>query len=176
MTSGIQLQEAPPKDAEPEPGIRPKRRLCICRGLCGLDGTRPCWCCSPVCFVITLVVLWLLFLIIMFIGQAVEQAEVDKAPDTDWVYDTLEVCSASNRTYATLDAARSSWVEVVLTQGLNRQVRRLTASAGFPTVRLVRVGIGALELPSLKLQPGEWCAIEPESVLGVADSRSLATS
>ena len=77
---------------------------------------------------------------------------------------------------STLDAARSSWVEVVLTQGLNRQVRRLTASAGFPTVRLVRVGIGALELPSLKLQPGEWCEIEPESVLGVADSRSLATS
>ena len=67
-------------------------------------------------------------------------------------------------------------MEVVLTQGLNRQVRRLTASAGFPTVRLVRVGIGALGLPSLKLQPGEWCEIEPESVLGVADSRSLATS
>ena len=38
------------------------------------------------------------------------------------------------------------------------------------------VGIGALGLPSLKLQPGEWCEIEPESVLGVADSRSLATS
>ena len=108
MTSGIQLQEAPPKDGELEPEIRPKRRLWICRGLCGFDGTRPCWCCSPCCFVITLVVLWLLFLIIMFIGQAVEQAEVDKAPDTDWVYDTLEVCSASNRTYATLDAARSA--------------------------------------------------------------------
>ena len=108
MTSGIQLQEAPPKYRESEPEIRPKRRLWICRGLCGFDGTRPCWCCSPCCFVITLVVLWLLFLIIMFIGQAVEQAEVAKAPDTDWVYDTLEVCSASNRTYATLDAARSA--------------------------------------------------------------------
>ena len=108
MTSGIQLQEAPPKYRESEPEIRPKRRLWICRGLCGFDGTRPCWCCSPCCFVITLVVLWLLFLIIIFIGQAVEQAEVDKAPDTDWVYDTLEVCSASNRTYATLDAARSA--------------------------------------------------------------------
>ena len=108
MTSGIQLQEAPPKYRESEPEIRPKRRLWICRGLCGFDGTRPCWCCSLCCFVITLVVLWLLFLIIMFIGQAVEQAEVDKAPDTDWVYDTLEVCSASNRTYATLDAARSA--------------------------------------------------------------------
>ena len=108
MASGIQLQEAPPKYRESEPEIRPKRRLWICRGLCGFDGTRPCWCCSPLCFVITLVVLWLLFLTIMFIGQAVEQAEVAKAPDTDWVYDTLEVCSASNKTYATLDAARSA--------------------------------------------------------------------
>ena len=109
-TSGIQLQEAPPKGAsgETEPEIRPKRRVWVCRGLCGFDGARPCWCCSPLCFLITLVVLWLLFLVIMFIGQAVEQAEVAKAPDTDWVYGTLEVCSASNRTYATLDASRSA--------------------------------------------------------------------
>ena len=109
-TSGIQLQEAPPKGAssETEPEIRPKRRVWICRGLCGFDGDRPCWCCSPLCFFITLVVLWLLFLIIMFIGQAVEQGEVAKAPDTAWVYDTLDVCSASNRTYATLGAARGA--------------------------------------------------------------------
>ena len=109
-TSGIQLQEAPPKGAssETEPEIRPKRRVWICRGLCGFDGARPCWCCSPLCFLITLVVLWLLFLIIMFIGQAVEQGEVAKAPDTAWVYDTLDVCSASNRTYATLGAARGA--------------------------------------------------------------------
>ena len=109
-TSGIQLQEAPPKGAssETEPEIRPKRRVWICRGLCGFDGARPCWCCSPLCFLVTLVVLWLLFLIIMFIGQAVEQGEVAKAPDTAWVYDTLDVCSASNRTYATLGAARGA--------------------------------------------------------------------
>ena len=83
-TSGIQLQEAPPKGAssQTEPDIRPKRRVWVCRGLCGSDGARPCWCCSPLCFLITLVVLRLLFLVIMFIGQAVEQAEVAKAPDT----------------------------------------------------------------------------------------------
>ena len=109
-TSGLQLQEAPPKGAssETEPEIRPKRRVWICRGRCGFDGARPCWHCSPLCFLITLVVLWLLFLVIMFIGQAVEQAEVAKAPETAWVYDTLEVCSASNKTYATLGAARGA--------------------------------------------------------------------
>ena len=109
-TSGIQLQEAPPKGAssETEPEIRPKRRVWICRGRCGFDGARPCWHCSPLCFLIALVVLWLLFLVIMFIGQAVEQAEVAKAPETAWVYDTLEVCSASNKTYATLGAARGA--------------------------------------------------------------------
>ena len=48
----------------------------------------------------------------------------------------------------------TSWVELTLTEGRNRQVRRMTASVGFPTLRLVRVRIGQLSLEGL--QPGEW--------------------
>ncbi|OLP17094.1 pseudouridine synthase [Leptolyngbya sp. 'hensonii'] len=48
----------------------------------------------------------------------------------------------------------TAWLEIVLTEGLNRQVRRMTAAVGFPTLRLVRVAIAHLTLQGLA--PGEW--------------------
>jgi len=48
------------------------------------------------------------------------------------------------------------WVSMSLIEGKNRQVRRMTAAVGHPTLRLVRVRIGELELPTLKLPPGKW--------------------
>jgi 23S rRNA pseudouridine2457 synthase len=53
-------------------------------------------------------------------------------------------------------AIPTAWIEIALTEGKNRQVRRMTAAVGFPTLRLVRVGIGALDLFGLSLRPGEW--------------------
>lgn len=50
----------------------------------------------------------------------------------------------------------TSWIELTLTEGKNRQVRRMTAAVGFPTLRLVRVSIGGLELADLGLEPGQW--------------------
>lgn len=48
----------------------------------------------------------------------------------------------------------TAWLELTLTEGKNRQVRRMTAAVGFPTLRLVRAKIGPLQLEGL--QPGEW--------------------
>jgi len=53
-----------------------------------------------------------------------------------------------------VDRARSSWVEVVLTEGRHRQVRRLCEREELQIVKLRRVGLGPLELGSLKLR---WC-------------------
>jgi 23S rRNA pseudouridine2457 synthase len=53
----------------------------------------------------------------------------------------------------------TAWLRMVLTEGQKRQVRRMTAAVGHPTLRLIRVGIGPLELGSLK--PGEWREITP---------------
>jgi 23S rRNA pseudouridine2457 synthase len=50
----------------------------------------------------------------------------------------------------------TAWVELVLGEGRNRQVRRMTAAVGHPTLRLVRVAIGPLRLLELGLAPGGW--------------------
>ena len=48
------------------------------------------------------------------------------------------------------------WLEIKIAEGKNRQVRRMTAKAGYPCLRLVRVGIGRLNLSDCALRPGEW--------------------
>ena len=48
----------------------------------------------------------------------------------------------------------TSWVQLTLTEGKNRQVRRMTAAVGFPTLRLLRVGIGDLTLDGIA--PGRF--------------------
>ncbi|MEM8576985.1 MAG: pseudouridine synthase [Pseudomonadota bacterium] len=50
-----------------------------------------------------------------------------------------------------------SWLELVLTEGRNRQVRRMTAHVGLPCLRLVRVAIGEWTLDGL--EPGAWRAV-----------------
>jgi len=48
----------------------------------------------------------------------------------------------------------SAWLKITLTEGRNRQVRRMTAAVGHPTLRLVRVAISGWSLDGLR--PGEW--------------------
>lgn len=47
----------------------------------------------------------------------------------------------------------TSWISLTISEGRNRQVRRMTAAVGFPTLRLVRIAIGPYQLG--QLQPGE---------------------
>lgn len=70
------------------------------------------------------------------------------------------------------------WLELIITEGRNRQVRRMTAAVGLPTLRLVRVGIGPWRLDGLA--PGESrleivhlpAAVDPVSVAGQPPPRT----
>lgn len=48
------------------------------------------------------------------------------------------------------------WLAITLSEGKNRQVRRMTAAVGLPTLRLVRIAIGPYSLETHPLWPGEW--------------------
>jgi 23S rRNA pseudouridine2457 synthase len=67
------------------------------------------------------------------------------------------------------------WLELALTEGRNRQVRRMTAAVGLPTLRLVRVSIGGFNLLGEEgptLQPGEWRELQPEEWTHLLPSRA----
>jgi len=78
-----------------------------------------------------------------------------------------KACSGMNR------RAGCCWIQLILDEGRNRQVRRISAAAGHPTIRLVRVAIGSLSLFDLQLfndecstqQPGNWRYIQRAQVL-----------
>ncbi|MBC5775104.1 pseudouridine synthase [Pontibacter sp. KCTC 32443] len=62
----------------------------------------------------------------------------------------------------------TTWVEIKISQGMNRQVRRMTAAVGYPTLRLIRPAIGPLALGDL--QPGEYRELTTEEI---AELKSL---
>jgi 23S rRNA pseudouridine2457 synthase len=62
----------------------------------------------------------------------------------------------------------TSWIELTLREGKNRQVRRMTARVGFPTLRLIRARIGGIDL--VGLAPGQWRIIDT----GVAGADPLS--
>jgi pseudouridine synthase len=66
----------------------------------------------------------------------------------------------------------TAWITLTLTEGRNRQVRRMTAAVGHPTLRLVRVAVGDIGLDGL--EPGTWHALSVDEARSV--SRSSGTS
>jgi 23S rRNA pseudouridine2457 synthase len=72
-------------------------------------------------------------------------------------------------------AIPTAWLELGLTEGRNRQVRRMTAAVGLPTLRLIRIAVGPWSIAGLA--PGEWREIpasEAETALGAARLRPSA--
>ncbi len=59
----------------------------------------------------------------------------------------------------------TAWVELTLQEGMNRQVRRMTAAVGHPTLRLVRIAIGSIRLGDLSV--GHWREPTSEEARGL---------
>lgn len=51
------------------------------------------------------------------------------------------------------------WIELIIREGKNRQVRRMTAAIGHPTLRLVRMAVGPYSIEGL--EPGQWVDVLP---------------
>ncbi len=56
----------------------------------------------------------------------------------------------------------TAWIEIKLREGKKRQIRHMTAAVGLPTLRLIRVAIGPIELAGLN--PGEWRELTPNEI------------
>jgi 23S rRNA pseudouridine2457 synthase len=63
----------------------------------------------------------------------------------------------------------TAWIALTLSEGRNRQVRRMTAAVGFPTLRLVRVAIGPIHLG--ELAPGQWRTLNDQELLALRTLR-----
>lgn len=77
-------------------------------------------------------------------------ATVERVAEPDWLWPR----SPPIRVRKTVT---DSWIRLTLTEGRNRQIRRMTAHIGFPTLRLVRYAIGGYDIASLA--SGEWVEI-----------------
>jgi 23S rRNA pseudouridine2457 synthase len=64
------------------------------------------------------------------------------------------------------------WLEIILAEGMNRQVRRMTAAIGHPTLRLIRIAVGPVHLANLR--PGEWRLLATQEISQLRKSLGLS--
>ena len=81
-------------------------------------------------------------------------ARAEKVSEPEWLWER-------NPPVRFRASVPTSWVEISICEGRNRQVRRMTSAVGFPTLRLIRTKIGEIDLVRMGLQPGETREIEP---------------
>ena len=73
--------------------------------------------------------------------------------------DPQPVVAARNPPIRVRPSVPDCWMELIIREGKNRQVRRMTAAVGYPTLRLVRMAIGPYSLD--RLEPGQWADAQP---------------
>lgn len=87
-------------------------------------------------------------------------------PCRAWILDPQPEVAPRTPPIRTRRNIPTTWIAIALHEGRNRQVRRMTAAVGHPTLRLLRVSVGGLDLGT-DLGPGQW------RILSDADRRTL---
>jgi 23S rRNA pseudouridine2457 synthase len=67
----------------------------------------------------------------------------------------------------------TAWLEITIHEGMNRQVRRMTAAVGHPTLRLVRIAIGPVRLGNLG--SGEWRVLRENDITSLTSRHSSSS-
>jgi len=62
----------------------------------------------------------------------------------------------------------TAWLQIEIHEGMNRQIRRMTAQVGHPTLRVIRIAVGPIRLGSLL--PGQWRELQEEELQGLRSS------
>ncbi len=75
-------------------------------------------------------------------GGKTKPAQIQKMEAPEWLWERSKPVRFRKN-------IPTSWVELKITQGMNRQVRKMTAAVGFPTLRLIRTAIGPYELEGI---------------------------
>lgn len=70
-------------------------------------------------------------------------------------------------------AIPTSWIQITISQGMNRQVRKMTAAVGFPTLRLVRARLAGISVG--QLQPGQWRELTANEVKSLTEDMAAQT-
>jgi 23S rRNA pseudouridine2457 synthase len=93
------------------------------------------------------------------LSQGVSIGEHQTLPCRAWPLDPQPQLPPRDPPIRVRKTVPDCWIALELTEGKNRQVRKMTAAINHPTLRLLRVRIGALELGDLK--PGKWRELSP---------------
>ena len=90
------------------------------------------------------------------LARGVKIGDYTPLPCRAWTLDPVPDLPPRNPPVRFRKTVPDGWLAIELTEGKNRQVRRMTAAVGHPTLRLLRARIGQLALADLRLAPGKW--------------------
>ena len=93
------------------------------------------------------------------LARGVKIGDYTTLPCRAWTLDPAPELAPRNPPVRFRKTVPDCWIAIELTEGKNRQVRRMTAAVGHPTLRLLRAHIGQLALADLGLAPGKWRAL-----------------